>query len=106
MVNEDRLILLAQAVAEAGSQAKVAKTLGYSPTAVNQALRGTYGGGLDTLLNRVEEVYSSREVDCPALGIIPLHICVKERRRLFSSANALRVRMYRMCKRCENNTDN
>ena len=106
MVNEDKLELLARAVADAGSQAKVARRLGYSPTAINQALRGTYGAGLDALLSRVEEVYSTRPVDCPVLGRILLRQCVTERRLPFSAANPLRVRMYRTCRQCDNNTDN
>ena len=105
MVNDDRLSLLARAVDEVGSQAKVARQLGYSPTAVNQALRGTYAGAMDALLARVEEVYSSREIDCPVLGLVPLCKCVEERREPFSSANPLRVRMFRTCRRCVNNTD-
>jgi len=105
MTNNDRLSLLEKAVSEAGSQAKVAKQLGYSPTAVNQVLRGTYAGALDTFLAKVEETFSSQNVVCQMLGDITLARCVDERRKPFSTANAMRVKLYRACRKCLNNSD-
>lgn len=105
MTSNDRLTLLREAVEREGSQAKVAKRLGYSATAISQALSGTYGGSLDILLNMVEEVYGTRIVPCPVLGEIQFPRCVQERRRGFSTSNPHRVRMYRACKECGFNTD-
>jgi transcriptional regulator with XRE-family HTH domain len=105
MTSSDRLTLLREAVAREKSQSKVAQKLGYSATAISQALSNTYGGSLDTLLAIVEEVYGTRIVECPVLGEIQFPECVATRRREFSTANPHRVRMYRACKACVLNTD-
>ena len=105
MTSEDRMTLLREAVDRQGSQSKVGRMIGYSATAISQAMSNTYGGSLDTLLTRVEEVFGTRIVACPVLGEINLPRCVAERRTLFSTANPHRVRMYRACKACGNNTD-
>jgi DNA-binding transcriptional regulator YdaS (Cro superfamily) len=105
MTSEDRLTLLREAVAREGSQSKVAKRLGYSSTAISQALSNSYGGSLDILLTMVEEVYGTRVVSCPVLGEIVFPQCVLERRRPFSTSNPHRVKMYKACKSCDFNTD-
>jgi len=106
MTSEDRMTLLREAVEREGNQSKVAQKLGYSATTISQALSGTYGGSLDGLLTRVEEVYGTRIVACPILGEIRLPRCVAERRTGFSTANPHRVRMFRACKACRFNDDN
>jgi predicted transcriptional regulator len=53
---DERMKLLHDAVGRHG-QAAAARAMGYSPSAVNQALHGKYGGSLDNLLDRVEEIY-------------------------------------------------
>lgn len=105
MTESSLIDLLRDAVAAQGSQARVAKMLGYSSTTISQALSGNYQGQLDTFLNRVEEVFGTRSFDCPVLGEIPLNRCVRERRTPFSTANPLRVQLYRACMNCKFNTD-
>ena len=105
MTGDDRLELLRRAVAEAGSQAKVAIKLGYSSATISQVLSCTYQGTTDAILVRVEEVFGNRVVDCPLLGEVGLGRCVEERRRPFSASNPQRVKLYRACRRCEHNTD-
>ena len=105
MTNNDRMLLLRQAVADLGSQAKVGKALGYSSATVSQVLSESYGGQLDQVLTRVEEVFGTAEMDCPILGIIAMPICVAERRKPFTTANPHRVRMYQTCRKCKHNTD-
>lgn len=99
------LELLRDAVAAQGSQSRVAKMMGYSSATISQVLGGSYQGALDRILTRVEEVFGSRVVGCPVLGDIVLTKCVTERRTPFSTANPLRVQLYRACMRCVNNTD-
>lgn len=105
MKKSDRLQLLRDAVAEHGSQAKVGKVLGYSSATVSQVLSDSYGGQLDQVLTRVEEVFGTAEMECPILGIIAIPICVAERRKPFTTANPHRVRMYQTCRKCKHNTD-
>ncbi|MDR2551414.1 MAG: helix-turn-helix transcriptional regulator [Desulfobulbus sp.] len=105
MTNDDRMALLREAVADLGSQAKAGKRLGYSSATISQVLSGSYGGQLDAILTRVEEVFGRTEVDCPILGMIAYPQCVDERRKPFCTANPHRVRMYQACRACPNNTD-
>ena len=95
----DPMTLLKQAVASDG-QASVARQLGYSPSAVNQALKGTYGGSLDNLLQRVAETFGDGTVMCPVMGEIPLKRCALERRKPFSVTSPQRVKLYVACRRC------
>jgi len=83
------------------SQSRVAAAIGYSPSAVNQALRGTYRGDVAKLLERVAEVFGDETVDCPILGEIPLGKCAFHRRRPFAATNPLRVTLWRACRQCE-----
>lgn len=105
MTNDDRLDLLREAVADLGSQAKVAKRLKYSSATVSQALAGEYKGSLDAFLTRVEEVFGKTVVQCPILGEVPYPECVEERRKPFTTANPHRVRMYQRCRLCPYNGD-
>lgn len=105
MTTDTRLDLLRDAIAEHGSQAKVAKLLGYSSATVSQVLADSYGGQLDGFLTRVEETFGRSEIACPVLGTILLPECVEERRKPFTTANPHRVRMYHACRSCANNTD-
>lgn len=106
MKDDYRLDLLRRAVVDTGSQAKAGRPLGYSAAVVNQALAGKYAGNLEAVLAKVEEVYGNRLVSCPVLGEIVITQCVIERRRPFSTASAMQVRLYRACRQCLNNSDN
>ena len=95
----DNMALLRKAVAEHG-QAATARAIGYSPSAVNQALKGTYGGSLDNLLAKVAEVYGSATVCCPVMGEVPLRRCAEERRKPFAPTSPQRARLFRACQCC------
>ena len=95
----DSMALLQDAVKSFG-QAAVARAIGYSPSAVNQALKGTYGGRLDNLLRKVKEVYGDDRVVCPILGDISLSKCADERRRPFGISNPQRTRLWQACRTC------
>ena len=95
----DNMALLRKAVAADG-QAAVARRIGYSPSAVNQALKGSYGGSLDNLLARVAEVFGSDTVCCPVMGEISLRRCAEERRKPFAATSPLRARLFRACREC------
>jgi hypothetical protein len=87
----------------ATSQNKVAKQLGVSAAMISHVLRRSYAGDLAKLEQRVEGVFMSRLVDCPALGAIPSDRCVTWQTaaaRQFQNPSPLRARMYRACHRC------
>ncbi len=99
MTTTDRMRLLREKCSELG-QAEVARQLGYSPSAINQALKDGYGASLDNVLTRVEEIFGSTTVMCLVLGEISLRKCSENRKRPFAATNPLRVQLYRQCRKC------
>lgn len=80
------------------SQRKVAEELGVSAAMVNQVLKGTYTGNLDTLRIKVEGAYMDQCVACPVLGRLPVHECEANQGRPFTASNPQRVQLYRACR--------
>ena len=83
---------------EGKSQRQVAAELGVSPAMVNQVLKGTYKGSLETIRIKVEGLYLNSCVNCPVLGEIPIHECKNNQDRPFSASNPLRVKVFRACR--------
>ena len=106
MTQHDAMDLLRQAVAGnndadgRGGQAIVARKIGYSAAAINQALHDTYNGSLEKLLTRVVEVFGNRQVHCPVMGEIALATCADERKKPLAASSPQRVRLFTTCKRC------
>ncbi len=98
-IANDRMALFVKTV-KARGQARVARELGYSASAVNQVLRGNYNGNLDRILEKVAETYGGETVDCPIMGTIPLRRCSQEKKIPFSAASPLRVQLHRACQTC------
>ena len=97
----DWIRALALACSEA-SQNKVAARLGRSAGLVSHVLRNSYPGDMASVEELVRGAFMGGEVSCPGLGQIPMDECNvwRGRAKKFSSANALRVRMYRACVNC------
>lgn len=57
------LALLRKAAWAEGSQAAVARRIGYSPAAVSAALAGTYNGGTEAIAARVLEIYGGTSME-------------------------------------------
>jgi hypothetical protein len=100
MTQPDLLVLLKQKCDES-TQIAVARKLKYSPSAINQAIKGTYKGDLTNLLTRVEEVYGSTKVACPLQGEITLGKCAANRALPFITVNPARVELWATCRDCE-----
>ncbi|WP_018169122.1 helix-turn-helix transcriptional regulator [Thioalkalivibrio sp. ALMg9] len=81
-----------------GSQATVARALGYSPAVINQVLRGTYGGNVERVREVVEGALLGITVDCPILGDIPRDACLRHQDREFAATNPSRVQLYYACR--------
>lgn len=100
------IIVLAEACdARNGSQAAVARRLGYSGAVINQALKNTYAGRLDKLEQKVRGELMNECVQCPVLGEITRRRCIDEQSRAYAATNALRVELRRACPRCPNRHD-
>ena len=96
----DKMELLIKAVERHG-QAAVARKLCYSPSAINQALKGTYNSSLENMLQRVAETYGDGTVHCPVMGEIPLRRCAAERRKAFGATSPQRAKLFLECQRCK-----
>ena len=102
MTQIDALDLLRNKCAET-SQARVARDLGCSPSAINSILKGSYPNP-EHILQRVIEVYGGLFVDCPELREqIPYRECAEHRRRGPVGCNSFYVRMYNACRDCTKN---
>ena len=99
-----------KAVCAASTQAEVALRLARagdgkypSPSVINQALQGKYGGDNARLQALVEGVLLTATVLCPVLGDLPRQRCLEHqgRRWQFAITNPTRVILYRVCPTCE-----
>lgn len=82
------------------SQSAIATRIGYSPTVVNQVLKGTYKGDLNRVQQAVEGALMKRTVNCPLIGELPRERCVEYQRRGFAATNPLRVQLSQTCPTC------
>lgn len=100
----DWVLRLAQEC-EVTSQARVAKRIGRSAAVISQVIRAKYPGDMEGFQELVRGHLMRAVVDCPALGELPTHECQGWRRRAreFQGNNALRVTMFRACRRCPRN---
>jgi DNA-binding transcriptional regulator YdaS (Cro superfamily) len=106
MTTEPNWITVLRESCEGSSQAAVARRIGYSPTVVNQVLKGRYGGphggDLDAVRKAVEGALMGLSVDCPVIGELPRDRCLAYQRRGFAATNPLRVALTRACPQCPN----
>ena len=103
MTHNDRLSLLKKAVSD-HSQADIARKIGRSAAAINQVLKGTYAGNPDTILELVAAHYGGDTVTCPVMGEVRLSQCLESRNRPFSATNSMRVRLFKACRLCPQNS--
>jgi DNA-binding transcriptional regulator YdaS (Cro superfamily) len=90
----------ALAAACAGTtQAAVAKRLGYSPSVVNQVIRGSYKGDLTRVEAAVRGAFMSECVVCPVLGEIGRDVCLAHQRRGFDASSSVRAQLFHACRK-------
>lgn len=82
------------------SQNRAAKEIGYATAVVNQVLLAKYKGSCSKVEACVKAVFMGEEVDCPALGVIPVLQCDEWRKKPFAATNPVRVRMWQACRGC------
>ncbi len=88
---------------EAHTQAEIASRIGYSPTVVNQVLKGTYPGDLPRVEQAVRGALMGESVECPVIGDLPRQRCIEHQRRAgnFAATNPARVQLAKACKTCD-----
>lgn len=96
-MNEPWIETLRQACA-GSSQAAVAKRIGYSPTVVNQVLKGGYPGDLQRVQRAVEGALMGITVDCPVIGDMPRQRCIEHQRSPFRATSHMAVQLYDACR--------
>jgi len=99
MTRPDSMQLLREAC-EATSQADVARKLGYSPSAINQVLKGSYPDPANILALVEKEYRKEATINCPVVGPITPAKCIEHRKRPFAATNPTRVALYRRCPSC------
>lgn len=97
----DWLLRLAEE-ADATSQNKAAKKIGYTGSALSSLFRRRYNADTRAIEEQVRGVLMKATVSCPILGEIGSHDCRswREKAKRFSSHNSLSVQMFRACTRC------
>ena len=88
--------LLAEAC-DADSLRKVAVKLDVSPASISLAI-GNKRENLEFIRERVEQRLMAIQVGCPVLGEISGDRCLQEQARPYSSANPLRIQIFRACR--------
>lgn len=91
------LEVLRQQVTENG-QPKVAKMLGVSTACVSQVVNEKYPGDMPRIEKLVEGAFLQKCVNCPVLGELPLHECMKHQARKGVSSNPLYMQLYKSCR--------
>lgn len=99
----DWLLALAQAADGGMSRRRLAGLIGYSPTAVSQALSGKYRGSTQKMEAAVRAALMNDTVQCPVLGEISGEQCLQEQKKPLVATSGMRVRLWRACRDCENN---
>lgn len=84
------------------SQATAATKIGYSATVVNQVLKGTYKGDLQSVQRAVEGAFMGATVECPVIGELSRERCIEYQRAAFRTTNPMRVALSRACPTCPN----
>lgn len=87
------------------TQAAVARQLGYSPSVINQVLKGTYKGDLKAVEGKVRALLIKESVFCPALErVLQKSFClefqqkaVRFHRQQLSAASSLHQAIYNEC---------
>jgi len=89
--------------ADRTSQNKVAKKLGYTASLISQIINNRYGAGTEIFEQVVRGRLMAETVECPGLrDDITKDVCLswRDKARDYSGHNALRVQMFRACRRC------
>jgi hypothetical protein len=93
-----RWVLVLAEQCDLSSQVKVGEDIRYSGTVINQVLNNRYTGSLSKVESAVRGAYLNLKVNCPVLGEIGLHDCLRHQRAKFQATNSTRVRLYKACR--------
>ena len=98
----DVLAALELAVAELGTQTKVAARLRVSLTVISLLRNGRYQGDVAGMAERIRGEFMAELVSCPVMGQLGRQHCLEYQSRPLVMTNPLRVALYRACPTCPN----
>ncbi len=101
-MSEPEWIAVLRSECKRTTQTAVAARIGYSPSAVNQVLKGAYKGDVRRVQQAVEGALMKLTVNCPLIGELSRERCVEYQRRGFAATNPLRVALSKTCPTCAN----
>lgn len=81
-------------------EAAAAQRIGYSRSVVWEILRAAYSASTARVERAVRAALMRDAIDCPVLGEIDGASCISHQKAPYSSANPLKGRLYRACRRC------
>ncbi|WP_287128752.1 hypothetical protein [Candidatus Cyanaurora vandensis] len=104
-MSESEWVTVLRVACAAKSQAAVARALGYSPSVINQVLKGFYRGDLGSVEAKVRALLIKESVLCPGLErVIKRAFClefqekaVKFNRGQLQAASSLHQQIYSAC---------
>lgn len=80
------------------SQRAVAQRIGYSPAVVSTVLGRSYRGDLTAVQTAIEGALMAVTVACPILGRLTTDLCRHYQQAAYSTANPLRIQLFRACR--------
>lgn len=89
---------------EKSSLRAVGARIGYSSATISMVLKGTYKGDIKAVERAVNIKLGNDFIDCPMLGNITADICTGHQTKPFSSSSSFRIKMFKACRECPNNT--
>lgn len=93
------IVILAQSCDRA-SLAEIGRKVGYSGSAISQAINAKYPGDMGALEKAVRGSLLAQTIACEILGLIPANLCLSTQRQPFSTASPQAVKLSRACPNC------
>lgn len=86
------------AEADRTSEKEAASRMGYSPMVIYEVIRRRYGGSYANVEDAARASIMRAVIECPVLGAIDGSSCIKHQKAPYSSANPLRIQLFRACR--------
>lgn len=94
----DWIEALAAEVARVGSQTAVARSLGYSPSAISSVLSGRYAANMTAIEAAVRGRLMATTVECPVVGELAVDQCQRHQKEPWAPHNPQRIAFYKACR--------
>jgi len=93
----DWVLTLAKKCDKLGLQ-ETAKLVAVPDITLSRIIKNQFYGNSSKIQETIEGLFSDLVVECPVLGDIPYSKCIKQQRSEFSSANSVKIQLYKACR--------